>query len=100
MFSELICHEEIRWNVGRSKFLDKRPRKFDCSNLKIAKIHCDKGFTIGGFKTERTDITLALVEIKDDYKNLVNGIDLHYCEYKVVKKCSKFISIVEIKIGE
>ena len=100
MFSELICHEEIRWNVARSKFLDKRPRKFDCSNLKIAKIHCDKGFTIGGFKTKRTDITLALVGIKDDYKNLVNGIDLHYCEYKVVKKCSKFISIVEITIGE
>lgn len=100
MFSELINHEEIRWNVGASKFLDKWPRKFDCSNLKIAKIHCDTGFTIGDFKTERTDIALVLVEMREDYKNLVNGIDLHDCEHKVIKECSKFISVIEMKIGE
>ena len=100
MLSELICHEEIKWNVGASKFLDKCPRKFDCSNLKIAKIHCSRGFTIGGFKTERTDIILALVGIKEDYKNLVNGIDLYDYEYKVVKTCSKFISIIEMKIDD
>ena len=38
--------------------------------------------------------------MREDYKNLVNGIDLHDCEHKVIKEYSKFISVIEMKIGE
>lgn len=98
MFSELINSDEIRWSVGASKFLDKLPRKFDCKNLKIAKIHCDNGFTIGDYKTEKTDIVLAMNKIDDQHKNLVNEHDLFECNYTVEKEYSKYMSVVRIEL--
>lgn len=98
MFADLLNHDEIRWNVSAAKFLDKLPRKFDCKTLKIAKIHCAQGFKIGDFQTTRTDIVLALVGMRDDYKNFVNGIDLYDAEYCVEKKYSKYITLVNIEL--
>lgn len=98
MFADLINFHQIRWNVSASKFLDKLPRKFDCENLKIAKIHSDKGFKIGDFKTDRKDIVLALVYVKEGYKNLVNNIDLQSVANTVEKECSKLITIVNINL--
>lgn len=98
MFADLINFHQIRWNVSASKFLDKLPRKFDCENLKIAKIHSDKGFKIGDFKTDRKDIVLALVYVKEGYKNLVNNIDLQSVANTVEKECSKLMTIVNINL--
>lgn len=98
MFGSLLSHNKIRWSVGASKFLDKFPRKFDCENLKIVKIHSNNGFIIGGYRTDRKDIVLANVEVKKEYKNLVNGMDLRDFECVTEKECSKYISIVKAEI--
>ncbi len=94
MFADLLNHNEIRWNVSAKKFLDKLPRKFNCENLKIIKLHSDNGFKIGEFKTERKYIVLADVGVKEEFKNLVNDVDLHKMKINVEKECSKLITIV------
>ncbi len=98
MFADLLEHNKIKWNVSAAKFLDKLPRKFDAQNLKIIKLHCDGGFKIGEFKTERKDIVLADVGIKKDYRNLVNDMDLHKMESNIEKECSKFITIENVNL--
>lgn len=98
MFSSLINHENLRWKVGAAKFLDKYPRKFDCGNLTISKIHCDKGFEIGNFKTNRKDIVLADVGLDEENLNLINGLTLNNMQMTVEKKCSKFITVVNVTI--
>ena len=98
MFADLINYDTLRWKIGAAKFLDKFPRKFDCDNLKIVKIHCDEGFKIGDFRTDRKDIVLANVDLDDENINLVN--DLKLCDMKmdVEKKYSKFITVVKTTI--
>ena len=98
MFSELFSKDELCWSVSPNKFLDKIPRKFECKNLKIAKIHCDNGFIIGNYRTEKTDIILIINKIDNQYINLINGHDLSQCDYNVEKECSKYISIVRIEL--
>lgn len=98
LFSHLVNNETIRWSVGASKFLDKLPRKFDSKNLKIAKIHCENGFMIGDFKTNRTDIVLALNEVDGDYKNLINGLDFYGFNGVTERECSKYITVIKVEL--
>lgn len=98
MFCGLLNHETVRWNVRAAKFLDKLPRKFDSENLKIAKIHCEKGFTIGEFKTDRTDIILVLNDVDSDYKNFVNGQDFSKFNGIVERNCSNFITVIKLEL--
>ena len=97
-FSNLIDSYTITWSVAPSKFLDRIPRSFSCEKLIIAKIHSDYGFTIGDFKTERTDIILIANDVYGNDKNLVNGFDLSKCNFSIERNLSEFITIVNIKL--
>lgn len=96
--SKLVGSNVIRWNISGSKFLDFIPRKFNSSNLSILKLHCDNGFTIGKYKTNRTDIVLVSIELEKSYLNLVNGLDLRSIKGKEIRKYSKFITLKETSI--
>ena len=98
MFYSLLNREVICWSVGASKFLDKLPRKFDSKNLKIATIHCENGFTIGDFKTNRTDIILALIDVDSKYKNFINGQDFSKFNGTIERNCSKFITVIKVEL--
>ena len=98
MFADLTNHNELRWKIGAAKFLDKSPRKFDCGNLIIAKIHCDSGFEIGNFRTERKEIVLVDVDLEDENLNLINGLRISDMETTLEKRYSKFITVVKAKI--
>ena len=97
MLAGLLNKNEIKWSVASAKFLDKLLRKFNCENLKIAKLHSENGFKIGDFKTERKDIVLVIVDIEQKFENLVNGHYLRDMQNSVEKEYSRFITVVNIK---
>lgn len=94
--SKLYHQEQMRWSVGASKFLDFLPRKFDTSNLRILKLHCDNGFTIGDYKTYRKDIVLAVVKFENHEFNRVNDCDLQSTTGNESRRISKYITLEEI----
>lgn len=96
--SDLFDDKEIKWIVSAPKFLDFFPRQTIKETLRIIKIHCEKGFEIGGFKTLQKDIVLADVDLDDSYKNVINGIPLNEIKGNTIKKITKFISIEELTI--
>lgn len=98
MFADLMDHDEARWSVGASKFTDKRPRKFDTANLRILKLHSENGFLVGKMKTERKDIVLVDVLINEEYKNLVNGLDLQELNGTKIKECSRYITVEKVEL--
>lgn len=98
LISKLISKDNIKWRLNGNKFTDKRKREFICSNLKIAKIYCPNGFIIGDYKTDRQNIVLALVQLRDENKNLINGYDINNINYFGEKEYSNFISIINIEM--
>ncbi len=98
-FASLRYDGFLLWNVKPAKFQDDiKPRKTMTANLKIFKIHCDSGFRIGDFKTNRQDIVLASVSVETGFENKVNGIELPSLKGKEVGHLSKFITIFEAEL--
>ena len=98
LFSNLITSNKLKFFLNGSKFLDNKSRVITTTNLKIAEIHSSSGFKIGDCISQRTDITLAIISIKDEDRNMVNGYSLENIKYKVKDDLCRFVSIVEINL--
>ncbi len=71
----LIEPDELRFKIKAAKCTgEKKQRSTKCDKLKIVKLHSENGFQIGDFYTNQTDLVLALVDLKDEYQNKINGI--------------------------
>ena len=98
LFSNLITSNKLKFFLNGSKFLDNKSRVITTTNLKIAEIHSSSGFKIGDCISQRTDITLAIISIKDEDRNMVNGYSLDNIKYKFKDDLCRFVSIVEINL--
>lgn len=98
LFSNLIASNELEFVLNGYKFSDKKKRIFNATNLKIAKIHSSTGFKIGDCISQRTDIILAIVSIKDEDRNMVNGYSLENIKYSFKDDLCRFVSIIEINL--
>ncbi len=98
LFSNLITSNKLKFFLNGTKFLDNKSRVITATNLKIAEIHSSSGFKIGDCISQRTDITLAIISIKDEDRNMVNGYSLENIKYKVKDDLCRFVSIVEINL--
>ena len=97
---KLIEPDEIKFNVKAAKFTDWRPRVTKSGKLNIVKLHSDNGFEIGPFHTSQTDLTLALVDLEEDYQNKVNGNYVRDYFKNEGKKIGNRIIIDEINLKD
>lgn len=98
LFSNLITSNKLKFVLNGSKFSDNKKRAFSTTNLKIAEIHSSTGFKIGDCVSQRTDIILAIVSIKDEDRNMVNGYSLENIKYSFKDNLCRFVSIIEINL--
>ena len=70
---DLLEPDDLNFYIGQSKFLDSKERITNCYRLKIIKFHSDNGFDIGDFHTDNTELALAVVDLDEEYANMING---------------------------
>lgn len=84
---KLVEPDDLLFSISASKFLDNVPRKTKCRDLKIININSKNGFDIGGFHTDKTNITLASIALNKDFQNKING---HYLDEYILINEEKY----------
>ena len=95
---ELIGVSEIDLRLQASKFVDGKVRRAKYNRLLIVNMHSEKGFQIGKYHTEQTDLALTLIDLPEDFQNKVNGNYVKEYFKNPGKKISSRIVVSEINL--